>query len=64
MRLRRASEVHKMRVPSSAISKEERVVRFRVANGRLGEETAELGVAINAAGHYQPSDFAAPLFLS
>ncbi len=53
-----------MRVPSSAISKEERVVRFRVANGRFGEETAELGVAINAAGHYQPSDFAAPLFLS
>ena len=53
-----------MRVPSRATSKEEQVVRFRVANGRLGEETAELGVAINAAGHYQPSDFAAPLFLS
>src|SRR5258708_5175943 len=40
-----------MRVPSSATSKEELVVRFRVANGRLGEGTAELDGAINIGGH-------------
>ena len=40
-----------MRVPSRATSKEEQVVRFRVANGRLGEETTELDGAINIGGH-------------